>query len=168
MKQLRDSVWQRRGTNWLREAESLAQVGTTSKVWSLRQIIPASGHWLVGLPSNDDNTLAVAGLDGCLDLLTPAYAESWVASAIKDAILSFQEFYNRLAGQNFWLPSDGNLVNPATDAVSWRCTHPSASEHINIGRALWGKAHEYPQETLLPEGSRSDGKPPGLFHSRII
>ena len=165
MKQLRDTVWQRRGTSWLWDAEALAQVGKASEVWSLRQFVQASGQWPDDLPSNDSNTLVVAGLDGCLDLLTPTDAESWLASAMKDAILSFQEFYDGQAALIFWLPSGAGriTVNPATDAVSWRCALPNADERIDFGRVLWGEAHEYPQEILLRDG----GKSAGLFHLRI-
>ena len=160
-----DTVWQRRGTSWLWDAEALAQVSIASEVWSLRQFVQASGHWPDDLPSNDSNTLVVAGLDGCLDLLTPADAEGWLASQMKDAILSFQAFYDGQAALIFWLPTGAGriTVNPATDAVSWRCALPNADEHIDFGRVLWGEAHEYPQEILLRDG----GKPAGLFHLRI-
>ena len=165
MKQLRDTVWQRRGTSWLWDAEALAQVSTAGEVWCLRQFVQASGHWPDDLPSNDSNTLAVAGLDGCLDLLSPTDAEGWLASQMKDAILSFQEFYDGQAALVFWLPScSGRItINSATDAVSWRCAHPNAQESIDFGRVLWGEAHEYPQEIVLRDGS----KPAGLFHLRI-
>ncbi|WP_019582663.1 hypothetical protein [Pseudomonas mandelii] len=165
MKQIRDTVWQRRGTSWLWDAEALAQVGTASEVWSLRQFAQATGNWPEDLPSNDNNTMVVAGLDGCLDLLTPADAENWLASEMKDAILSFQEFYDGQAALIFWLPSGVGRItsNSATDAVSWRCAHPYSNEHIDFGRVLWGEAHEYPQEILLREGAKSSG----LFHLRI-
>ena len=41
MKQLRDSVWQRRGTSWIWDAEALAQVAKADEVWSLRQFLLA-------------------------------------------------------------------------------------------------------------------------------
>lgn len=165
MKQTRDTVWQRRGTSWLWDAEALAQVGAASEVWSLRQFVQATGNWPEDLPSNDNNTMVVAGLDGCLDLLTPEDAESWLASEMKDAILSFQAFYDGQAALIFWLPSGAGRItsNSATDAVSWRCAHPDANECIDFGRVLWGEAHEYPQEILLREGAKSSG----LFHLRI-
>ena len=165
MKQTRDTVWQRRGTSWLWDAEALAQVSTVSEVWSLRQFVQGSGHWPDDLPSNDSNTLVVAGLDGCLDLLSPTDAEGWLASAMKDAILSFQEFYDGQAALVFWLPSCAGriTINSATDAVSWRCAHPNAQENIDFGRVLWGEAHEYPQEIVLRDGAKAAG----LFHLRI-
>ena len=165
MKQLRDTVWKRHGTSWLWDAEALAQVSTASEVWSLRQFVQASVHWPEDLPSNDSNTLVVAGLDGCLDLLSPTDAEGWLASAMKDAILSFQEFYDGQAALVFWLPSCAGriTINSATDAVSWRCAHPNAQENIDFGRVLWGEAHEYPQEIVLRDGAKAAG----LFHLRI-
>lgn len=165
MKQLLDTVWQRRGTSWLWDDEALGQVCAASEVWSLRQFIQARGHWSDDPPSNDNNTLVVAGLDACLDLLAPPDAEAWLGEEMKDAILSFQEFYDGQAALIFWLPSGaGRIVtNSATDAVRWRCAHPNASDSLDFGRVLWGEAHEYPQEILL----RNEAKPAGLFHLRI-
>lgn len=165
MKQLRDSVWQRRGTSWIWGAEALAQVCTASEVWSLRQFLLAVEHWPEDLPSNNGATLVVAGLDGCLDLLAPSDAENWLSAEIKDAILSFQDFYSGEASLIFWLPSGAGriTVNSATDAVGWRCAAPNSGQQLDFGRLLWGEAREYPQEILLNEGA----KPAGLFHLRI-
>lgn len=165
MNQLRDTVWQRRGTSWLWDAEALTQVCLANEAWSLRQFVQATGHWPEDLPSNNNNTLVVAGLDGCLDLLLPPDAENWLGTEMKDSILSFQEFYDGQAALIFWLPSgvDRIVTNSATDAVSWRCAHPKAHESLDFGRVLWGEAHEYPQEILLRDGT----KPVGLFHLRI-
>lgn len=165
MKQLRDSVWQRRGTSWIWDAEALAEVCVPLEVWSLRQFLLAVGHWPEDLPSNNGATLVVAGLDGCLDLLAPSDAENWLGTEVKDAILSFQDFYGGEASLIFWLPSSSGRIsaNPATDAVSWRCAAPHSAQQLDFGRLLWGEAREYPQEILLHEGA----KPAGLFHLRI-
>lgn len=165
MKQTRDSVWQRRGTSWLWDDEALAQVGIASQVWSLRQFLQIVGKWSDELPSNDGNTLIVAGLDASLDLLLPEDAEDWLGSLVKDAILSFQAYFEGQASLIFWLPSGANRinVNPATDAVTWRCSAPYAENRIDFGRVLWGEAREYPQEILLRDGAKSSG----LFHLRI-
>lgn len=117
MRQARDTVWQRRGTSWIWDEEARNQVCAAREVWSLRGLLRAVGQWPDDLPSNDNNTLVVAGLDGCLDLLAPADAESWLGDAIKDAMLSFQSYYEGEAALIFWLPSgQGRLkVNPATE-----------------------------------------------------
>ena len=165
MKQLRDSVWQRRGTSWIWDAEAFAQVCLASEVWSLREFMLAVNHWPDELPSNNESSLVVAGLDGCLDLLTPTDAENWLGSEMKDAILSFQDAYSGDASLIFWLPSGAGRVtiNPATDAVGWRCAAPHSDKKLDFGRLLWGEAREYPQEILLREGAKSAG----LFHLRI-
>ena len=165
MKQLRDSVWQRRGTSWIWEAEALTKVCAASEVWSLRQFLLAAGRWPEDLPSNSEASLVVAGLDGCLDLLTTADAENWLGTNIKEAILSFQDFYGGEASLIFWLPNGAGrfTVNSATEAVGWRCAAPHSGQQLDFGRLLWGEAHEYPQEIVLHDGS----KPAGLFHLRI-
>lgn len=165
MKQLRDSVWQRRGTSWIWDAEALTQVCAASEVWSLRQFLLAVEHWPEDLPSNNGASVVVAGLDGCLDLLAPSDAENWLSAEIKDAILSFQDFYSGEASLIFWLPSGAGriTVNSATDAVGWRCAAPHSGQQLDFGRLLWGEAREYPQEILLHDGA----KPAGLFHLRI-
>ena len=64
MRQLRDPVWQVRGTSWVWDEEARNQICAASEVWSLRQFLRAKGSWPVDLPSNGGRTLVVAGLDG--------------------------------------------------------------------------------------------------------
>lgn len=104
MRQTVDTVWQRRGTSWLWDEEARNQVCVASEVWSLRQFLQAQGRWPDDLPSNDNQTLVVAGLDGCLDLLAPEQGEIWLGETIKSAILSFQDYYGGEAALIFWLP----------------------------------------------------------------
>ena len=165
MNQLLDTVWQRRGTSWLWDEEARNRVCVASEVWSLRQFLRAAGQWPEALPSNDDHTLVVAGLEGSLDLLSPADAETWLGDSVKDAVLSFQNHFEGEAALIFWLPSGhGRIkVHTATDAVFWRCAAPHGESQLDFGRILWGEARQYPQEILLREG----GKPAGLFHLRI-
>lgn len=164
MRELRDPVWQVRGTSWLWDEEARNQICTASEVWSLRQFLRAKGNWPDILPSNGGRTLVVGGLDGSLDLLTPGDAETWLGDAIKPAILSFQDEWASDGALVFWLPGGHNRVraHPATDEVYWLCHTPHGYQ-IDLGRVLWGRANEYPQEILLREGA----KPAGLFHLRI-
>lgn len=164
MRQIIDTVWQRRGTSWVWDEGARNQVCAASEVWSLRQFLRAKGNWPDDLPSNDGRTLVVAGLDGSLDLLTPTDAEAWLGDAIKRAVLSFQDDWGSDGALVFWLPGGQNRVrvNPATDEVGWLC-HAPHGHQIELGRILWGQANEYPQEILLRDG----GRPAGLFHLRI-
>jgi len=165
MRQVLDTLWQRRGISWLWDEEARNLVCGAPEVWSLRQLLRAVGHWPEELPSNDGNTLVVAGLDGSLDLLRPDDAELWLDEAIKDAILSFQSYYQGEAALIFWLPSGQGRFkfHLATDAIEWRCAAPHGDSLLAFGRILWGEANEYPREILL----RPDGNAAGLFHLRI-
>ena len=164
MRQLLDTVWQRRGASWVWDEEARNQICAASEVWSLRQFLRAVGNWPNDLPSNGGKTLVVAGLDGSLDLLTPADAEAWLGDAIKPAILSFQDEFEGDAALVFWLPGGHNRIRAqaSNDVVSWLC-HAPHGHRIDFGRILWGQANEYPQEILLRDG----GKSAGLFHLRI-
>ena len=165
MRQHRDTVWQRQGISWLWSAEALASVANAAEVWSLRQFFRAGRSWPDELPSNGGNTLVVAGLDGCLDLLRPEDAEVWLGGEIKEAILSFQEAFSGELALIFWLPEGKRRIhiNSATDAVTWRCAAPHSAKSLDFGRVLWGEANEYPQEILLPATETSAG----LFHRHI-
>lgn len=165
MRQVLDTVWQRRGTSWVWDEEARNQVCSAAEVWSLRQLLQAVGSWPDDLPSNGGRTLVVAGLEGGLDLLAPDDAEAWLGDAIKAAILAFQDEYGGDAALIFWLPLGQSRlkVQMASDAVAWVCEAPHRGSQLDFGRILWGEANEYPQEILLREGS----KPAGLFHLRI-
>lgn len=165
MRQLLDTVWQRRGTSWIWDEEARNQICAASEVWSLRQFLQAAGNWPDELPSNNGRTLVVAGLGDSLDLLTPQDAEIWLETSIKSAILSFQDEWGGDGCLAFWLPLGSSRLNvqPTNDTVTWLCEAPHRGTQIDFGRILWGEANEYPQEILLREGS----KPAGLFHLRI-
>ena len=165
MRQMLDTGWRRRGTSWIWDEEARNLECAAPEVWSLRQFLQAVGHWSDDLPSNNGDTMVVAGLDGSLDLLSPKDAEIWLADVIKPAVLSFQSYYEGQAALSFWMPSARERLktNPATDAVTWLCEAPHRGNQLDFGRILWGEANEYPQEILLREGA----KPAGLFHLRI-
>lgn len=165
MREFIDTVWQRSGVSLIWDSEALAEICEAKEVWSLRQFLNAAAKWSEHVPSNQGKTLVVAGLDGCLDLLSPADAEKWLAEEIKTAVLSFQDFWVGQAALVFWLPDGVGrfIVNPATDEVSWRCSAPNSSSQVDFGRILWGGAHEYPQHIVLRAGE----KPVGFFHLRI-
>jgi hypothetical protein len=164
MRQLLDTMWQRRGTSWLWDEEARNQICLAGEVWSLRQFLRAKANWPDELPSNGGRTLVVAGLDGSLDLLAPTDAEVWLDDSIKPAVLSFQDEYEGEAALVFWLPGGHYRLkaHAATDEVGWVCLAPHGHQ-IDFGRILWGQANDYPQEILL----RNGGRPAGLFHLRI-
>ncbi|WP_425386932.1 hypothetical protein [Deinococcus aquatilis] len=160
-----DSAWQRRGTSWLWDAQARNLVCKPQEVVSVRQFLQLTHGWPDDLPSNGNNVLVVAGLDGCLDLLTPDHAVQWLRDTVKHAVLSFQTAYDGQAALVFWLP-DGERrleINSTTDAVIWRCAGSFRDQRIDFGRVLWGEAREYPRELILA----LESKPVGLYHLRI-
>ena len=169
MRQLLDTVWQRRGTSWLWDEDARNAVCAADEVWSLRQFLqaaaPSAKGWPDDLPCNGGQTLVVGGLEGSLDLLAPDQAEIWLGDIIKSAILSFQDAYAGEAALIFWIPK-GDIrlrAQTATDAVSWLCQAQHRDNQLDFGRLLWGEANEYPQEILLCRGAKAAG----LFHLRI-
>jgi hypothetical protein len=165
MKQLLETVWQRRGVSWIWDDEALNKIAKSGEVLSLRQLLRFDGHWHDDLPSNNGSTMVVAGLDACLDLMSPDDSEAWLGNELKHTILSFQDFYQGDAALVFWLPAGQRrvYVQTASDAVVWRCGAPHGDRQIDFGRLLWGEAREYPQEILLAAGAKAAG----LFHLRI-
>ena len=165
MKQLLDSVWQRRDVSWIWDDEALNKIARPGEVLSLRQMLRFEGQWPDDLPSNNGSTMVVAGLDACLDLLSPEEADAWLGSELKHAILSFQDAYQGDAALVFWLPAGQRRIHvqTASDAVVWRCGAPNGDRQIDFGRLLWGEAREYPQEILLAAAAKAAG----LFHLRI-
>jgi hypothetical protein len=165
MKQIVDTVWQRRGVSWIWSDQALNQVARPNEVWSVRELVRASRAWPDALPSNADRTLVVAGLDACLDLMTPQDGDAWLGTDLKSILLSFQDAYAGEAALVFWLPGGQKRFHTemASDAIRWQCQAPQRDQMIEFGRLLWGEAREYPQEILLNEG----GRPVGYFHLRI-
>jgi hypothetical protein len=165
VKQLRDTVWQRRGVSWIWDAEALSRVCKPAEVLSLRQFLRARSGWAEELPSNDANALVVGGLDGALDLVKPETAEQWLVDTLKVTILSFQAAYDGQAALIFWLPNGERRLrtNPASEEVMWLCSAPYAPRKLDFGRLLWGAPGMYPQE-ICPDGT---AKPAGFFHQRI-
>jgi hypothetical protein len=165
MRQMRDSVWQRRGVSWLWDPNVLAAVCKPAEVVSLRQWMRMRGNWPDSLPSSNGRAVVVAGLDGGLDLLSPHDGETWLGSDVKENILSFQAEYDSDAALIFWLPEGRRRiqVRSASDDVVWQCAAPHSNEKLDFGRLLWGEAREYPQEIWAAGATASAG----LFHLRI-
>lgn len=165
MKQLLDTVWQRRGISWIWDDEALYKIAKPGEVLSLRQLLRCERHWPDDPPSNNGRTMVVAGLDAYLDLVSPEEADKWLTDELKHVILAFQDNYQGDAALIFWLPNGQRRIRieTASDAVIWRCGAPHGDREIDFGRLLWGEAREYPQQIVFTEGVRVAG----LFHLRI-
>lgn len=143
MEILRDAGWHRTGMTILWDGESLGNLVQPKDVVSLRQMVQLSRSWPEELPANNGNTLVVAGLDACLDLLSPGDAEEWLTRPFRQWILSFQEHYQLQAGLVFYVPDGGKRIRQeTTGGFTWRCGAPHTSSELDFGRALWSGAED--------------------------
>jgi hypothetical protein len=142
MKILHGDVWKRRGISLLWGDNSLSALASPKEVVSIRQFFALVGDWPNDLPCNGGDTLVVAGLEGCIDLMEPEEAEGWLKSEFLPAVLAFQDEYTLEAALVFWLPTGKNRVrmNRATEAYTWICSAPHSNHQLDLGRILWAGA----------------------------
>lgn len=172
MKILQGDVWKRRGVSLLWGGEALSVLAQPQSVVSIRQFFALVGTWPDDLPCNDGNTLVVAGLEGCIDLMDPIEAEAWMKSDLLPAVLAFQDEYSLEAALVFWLPTGKSRVkmNRATEAYSWLCSAPYSNQHLDLGRILWAGAEADVGRIIDPDCTNSDSDGPawiGLHHPRL-
>jgi hypothetical protein len=141
-------------------------------VVTIRQFFALVGKWPSELPCNDGDTLVVAGLEGCIDLMEPADADAWMKSELLPAILAFQDEYSVEAALVFWMPTGKSRVkmNRATEAYSWVCSAPHSNQHIDLGRILWAGAEADVGRFMDTDCINSDVDGPawiGLHHPRL-
>lgn len=175
MKILREDVWKRRGISLLWGAQGLSAICKPEQVVSLRQFFSMTRAWPSELPSNEGASLVVAGLDGCMDLLSPEDAEVWLKTELLPGVLAFQDEWGLDAALVFWLPSAKNRIrmNRANDAYSWVCAAPHSHQILELGRVLWAGAEDAVGRILLPGGNGAAALDPdgpawiGLHHPRL-
>ncbi len=102
--------WSRRGFALLWEVKSLVALVEPSSVVSLRQFFALTKNWPDDLPAASGDALVVSGLEGCLDVLDANDAQRWIETDLKEAILSFQDYYEGQAGLIMCLPSGRHRI----------------------------------------------------------
>jgi hypothetical protein len=172
MKTLREDRWKRRGISLLWDAATLSQLAAPHEIVSIRQLFALIGHWPDDLPSNGGNALVVAGLEGCLDLLSPADAEQWLEGDLRTVVLACQGHYNSDAALIFWLPTGRERVrmNRASETYTWACAASYSGQQLPIGRILWAGAEADAVRLIDPASTNADPDGPawiGLYHPRL-
>ncbi|MCG3143184.1 MAG: hypothetical protein HONDAALG_00505 [Gammaproteobacteria bacterium] len=171
MNTLTDPAWKRRGASLIWDANALATIISPKKVISLRQCFALRDHWPKDLPGSGGDALVVAGLEGCLDVLSREDAETWLEGDLRSLIFSFQEEYENQAALIFWLPSGKKRIrmNSSTESYHWLCSAPQSHEIIELGRCLWAGAEPDLARILDSTERNSDPDGPawiGLHHPR--
>jgi hypothetical protein len=164
----------RRGSSLLWEPRALAVLGVPpEEIRPIRSLFELSSDWPEELPSCSGRVVVVSGMDACLDALKPEDAETWLEEDVREALLSFQDFYGGGAGLVFWLPSGGRRVrpSPAMDAWDWKCGAAASGRTLSLGRALWGGAERDARPLVLPAdsttGRAAEPIQVGLHHPRL-
>lgn len=172
MKVLQGDAWKRRGVSLLWGGAALSALARPHDVFSIRQFFAMVGKWPDDLPCNGGDTLVVAGLEGCVDLMDPTEAEAWMKSDLLPAVLAFQDEYSLEAALVFWLPTGKNRVkmSRATEAYSWVCSAPHGNQRLDLGRILWAGADVDVARIIDLDCLNSDPDGPawiGLHHPRL-
>jgi hypothetical protein len=165
-------TWKRKGINVLWDATALAGISAPGEVWSIRQFFMHVGNWPDEMPSNGGNTLVVAGLEGCLDLLEPGAAEAWLEEEMKKALLEFQEFAQGEFGLVLWVPSGRDRIKMAmaNGQYAWHCAPPNSQRTLDFSRLFYGGAAD--QISRIVDQNQTGRGPDGpgwigLHHPRL-
>ena len=140
-------------------------------VLSLRLFFALMDDWPEDLPAAGVDALVVAGLEGCLDVLSGEDAAQWLETDLREAILSFQDCCKGQAALILWTPSRRNriIMRGVSETYHWK--HRDAShEGLPIGRLLFSCAENEVGRLLNTDdsGAAYDGKHwAGLHHTRI-
>ena len=163
--------WSRRGFALLWNTEILADLTSPQSVLSLRQFFSQVDDWPEDLPALNGDTMIVSGFEGCLDILDGQDAQQWIEKNLKEAILSFQDYYQGQAGLILWVPSGRNRIsmNGSTEQYYWKHkgTGPGG---LPIGRLLFSGAENEVERIMHTDDCHADydGKEwAGLHHPRI-
>ncbi len=172
MKTMNTDTWTRRGINLLWDEAAFARLSPPAQVLSIRAAWQLSKGWKDELPANGGKALAVAGLDVCLDLMTPGDAEVWINEVLRPFIWQVQAEYDGEGALVFWIPGGDRRIsmNPASEQYYWRCAPPFKDQSLEIGRLLLGGAESDVSRIMDPQAGSQDPDGPawiGLHHPRI-
>lgn len=168
MRLMRNSGWTRRGCSLLWSPPALAMFAAPSEVVSLRGFFALARAWPDVLPTNDGRALVVAGVEGCLDALSPADAEDWLERDLKPHVFSFQDGYQGGAALVFWLPGGRTRIrySLASGEYAWSGRGDST---LPLGRLLWAGAQADAERIVIGDATAdADGDCwAGMYHPRI-
>jgi len=163
--------WPRRGLALIWDAEVLAELIEPAKVLSMRQFFALADNWPDDLPAANGDAMVVSGFEGCIDVLDAKDVERWIETDLKEAVLSFQDYYEGQAGLILWLPSGRNRISMkgATEQYFWK-HRDFGDDGVAIGRLLFSGAENEVERILNTDDPNVDydGKHwAGLHHPRI-
>lgn len=122
------------------------------------------------LPLINDQTLVVAGLESCIDALTPEEAIAWLEETVYQSILSYQQEVadgGSQAALIFWLAEQRRLdYQTSDDTYYWHCGTEYRGEKIPLGQCLFNGAHHDLRQIHVVDQKKKE-RWVGLYHPRI-
>lgn len=164
--------WQRMGISLIWKPEILHNVSPYGETVSLREFYAMKASWPDVLPLPGGKAVAVSGLEGMLDILDDANAESWLEQDLRHAILSFQDNYGGDCALIFWLPNCRNRIvfDRAQERYFWKRRGASTENMLHLGRLIYAGAETELERIIDSERTEADPDSDawaGLYHPRI-
>ena len=149
--------WSRRGLTLLWDTEVLSSLVAHQDVVSLRQFFALVDSWPDDLPAEDGDALVVSGFEGCLDILSGDDAVQWIETDLKEAVLSFQDFYQVQAGLILWVPSGRTRISMkgASEKYFWK-HRGVGGDGLPIGQLLFSGAENEVERLLNTDDPHAD------------
>ncbi len=170
MNTIKTDGWTQQGVSLLWDISGLEKAAQPSDIVSFRQFLKMQKSGEYKFSASNGKSLVVVGLEGCLDTLNPADAQSWLYADAANAIFNFQDSYQDRAGLIFWLPGGRQriLTSSTGDEYFWLCAAPNADQRLPIGQLLFGGAQSELQRIVKENSSDYDGNDwMGLYIRRI-
>jgi hypothetical protein len=136
MRVVQDASWRYQGFTLLWDAALLGELASSASVLTIRQLTTGARK------TDNERALLITGVDGAIDALSPADAETWLEHDLRRVLLMFQDEFESQRALILWLPSGRSriAVEPASQTSLWRCAAPHDTRTLPIGRILWAGA----------------------------
>ncbi len=151
MLEMSSSAWMRRGSGVVFDKKTLGRLIQEQGIISLREAL----RWMKFWPANPPNgaaTVVVSGLEACLDIGSPAEAETWLQTRIKPFIEEFQRHWDQ-CGLVFGFGVSGKAftVTSADEEVEFT---RNDRKKLRLSYALWNGSSTLNVTRLVRDGDR--------------
>ena len=161
--------WKASGISILWDGKKLSELASVKNIISMRSFFQISEkEWPEDLPCNNGDTLVVAGLDICLDILSPENSIEWMEQTLYPILRSFQMEYENQASLIFWLPSGKKRIVENASESSYQWLHWHNKTKVPISRCLWNGAEKDAKKIVYEtDDKKSEKEWAGIYHPRI-
>lgn len=134
MREMSSTAWLRRGSSVVFDKQSLGRLIADGKLFSLREALSWMQAWPPE-PPHGPSTILIGGLETCLEVLSPADAESFLRNRIKPIILEFQARWDQCGLVFGFGTSDRSFeVTASEEEVLFL---KRGGERVRLSYALW-------------------------------